>query len=298
MGRRYNYQMRSMTGYGRGTATFDGRQIAVELSSVNRKQAEISLSLPRSLLELEPRVRDEINAHISRGRLTVAVGLHHKDAKRTNAINLTAAKNYRKQLDALRKELKLAGEITLDHVLRGPGVIDSDDVEIDTDDAWPALGKALKSALDQFVKMRQQEGDALAADLRKRTLAIQKHVKTISVLAPKVMEHHRGSLLERAAKAGLEIGANDERLLKEIVFFADRSDISEEVTRLRSHLDQFFGQLAKDEPVGRTLDFLLQEMFRETNTIGNKANFLAISQIVVGMKTELEKLREQVQNIE
>jgi len=290
--------MRSMTGYGRGTATLDGRQIAVELSSVNRKQAEISLSLPRALLELEPRVRDEINAHISRGRLTVAVGLHHKAGKRGSAINLEAAKAYRKHLDALRKELKLAGEVTLDHVLRGPGVIDSDDIEIDTDEAWPPLGKALKAALEQFVKMRQQEGEALAADLRKRTLAIQRHVKTISVLAPKVMEHHRGSLLERAAKAGLEIGENDERLLKEIVFFADRSDISEELTRLRSHLDQFFGQLAKDEPVGRTLDFLLQEMFRETNTIGNKANFLAISQIVVGMKTELEKLREQVQNIE
>jgi uncharacterized protein (TIGR00255 family) len=146
--------------------------------------------------------------------------------------------------------------------------------------------------------MRKQEGDTLAADLRKRTLAIQKHVKTIGVLAPKVMEHHRGTLLERAAKAGLEIEHSDERLLKEIVFFADRSDISEELTRLRSHLDQFFTQLGKDEPVGRTLDFLLQEMFRETNTIGNKANFLAISQIVVGMKTELEKLREQVQNIE
>ena len=287
-----------MTGYGRGTATLDGRQIAVELSSVNRKQAEISLSLPRELVELEPRVRDEINAHISRGRLTVAVGLHHKGGTRSGGVNLTAAKAYRKQLDGLRKELKLSGEITLDQVLRGPGVIDSDDIEIDVDEAWRALGKALKTALDQFVKMRQQEGEALTADLRKRTLAIQKHVKTISVLAPKVMEHHRGSLLERAAKAGLEIGATDERLLKEIVFFADRSDISEELTRLRSHLDQFFGQLAKDEPVGRTLDFLLQEMFRETNTIGNKANFLAISQIVVGMKTELEKLREQVQNIE
>lgn len=287
-----------MTGYGRGTATLDGRQIAVELSSVNRKQAEISVSLPRALLELEPRMRDEINAHLSRGRLTVAVALHHKGGMKSSVINLAAAKSYRKQLDALRKDLKLAGEITLDQVLRGPGVIDSDDFEIDADEAWTALGKALKAALDQFVKMRQQEGDALASDLRKRTLAIQRHVKTISVLAPKVMEHHRGTLLERAAKAGLEIGDSDERLLKEIVFFADRSDISEELTRLRSHLDQFFAQLGKDEPVGRTLDFLLQEMFRETNTIGNKANFLAISQIVVGMKTELEKLREQVQNIE
>lgn len=287
-----------MTGYGRGTATFDGRQIAVELSSVNRKQAEISLSLPRALLELEPRVRDAINTHISRGRLTVVVGLHIRGAEKRNAINLAAAKAYRDQLKGLRKSLKLDGDVTLDQVLRGPGVLEFENIELDMEEAWPALQKALKSALEQFVKMRKQEGEALAADLRKRTLAIQKSVKTIGVLAPKVMEHHRGSMLERATKAGLEIGDSDERLLKEIVFFADRSDISEELTRLRSHLDQFFGQLAKDEPVGRTLDFLLQEMFRETNTIGNKANFLAISQIVVGMKTELEKLREQVQNIE
>jgi len=290
--------MRSMTGYGRGTATFDGRQVAVELSSVNRKQAEISLSMPRALLELEPRVRDEINTHISRGRLTVVVGMRAKDGEKKSAINLAAAKVYRDQLNAMKKSLKLAGEVTLDQVLRGPGVLDSENVEVDTDEAWPALRKALKSALEQFVQMRKDEGEALAADLRKRTLAIQKNVKTIGVLAPKVMEHHRGTLLERASKAALEIEASDERLLKEIVFFADRSDISEELTRLRSHLDQFFTQLGKDEPVGRTLDFLLQEMFRETNTIGNKANFLAISQIVVGMKTELEKLREQVQNIE
>jgi len=276
----------------------DGRQVAVELSAVNRKQAEIALSMPRPLLELEPRVRDEINAHISRGRLTVVVGLHAKEGGRSGAINVAAAKAYRGELDALRKALKLEGEITLDQVLRGPGVLDSENAEIDADTAWPAVRKALDAALEQFIKMRKKEGEALAADLRKRILSIQRNVKTISVLAPKVMEHHRGLLLERAAKAGLEIEASDERLLKEIVFFADRSDISEELTRLRSHLDQFFGHLAKDEPVGRTLDFLLQELFRETNTIGNKANFLAISQIVVGMKTELEKLREQVQNIE
>jgi uncharacterized protein (TIGR00255 family) len=290
--------MRSMTGYGRGTATFDGRQIAVELSSVNRKQAEIALNLPRALVELEPRVRDEINSHISRGRLTVAVGLHLAPSARGQAIRLPAARAYRDELEALCKTLKLAGEITLDQVLRGPGVLEVENVEIPPEKAWPALRKALKAALAQFIKMRQQEGEALATDLRSRTLAIQKHVKTIGVLAPKVLEHHRGLLLERAAKAGLEIEPSDERLLKEIVFFADRSDISEELTRLRSHLDQFFAHLAKDEPVGRTLDFLLQELFRETNTIGNKANFLAISQIVVEMKTELEKLREQVQNIE
>src|SRR5260221_2290282 len=210
--------MRSMTGYGRGTATLEGRQIAVELSSVNRKQAEIALSLPRNLLELEPRVRDEINAHISRGRLTVVVGLHAKAGGRGGAINLAAAKAYRGQIEALRKSLKLEGGITLDQVLRGPGVLDSENVEIETETAWPALQKALKAALEQFVKMRKKEGEALAADLRKRILAIQKNVKTISMLAPKVMEHHRGILLERAAKAGLEIEPSDERLLKEIVF--------------------------------------------------------------------------------
>ena len=198
-----------MTGYGRGTATLDGRQVAVELSSVNRKQAEIALTLPRALLELEPRVRDEIYAHISRGRLTVVVGLHAKEGKRGGAINVAAAKEYRDQLKALRKALKIEGEITLDQVLRGPGVLDSEDEEIETETAWPALRKALKGALDQFVKMRQQEGEALAADLRKRVLAIQKNVKTVGVLAPKVMEHHRGTLLERAAKAGLEIEASD-----------------------------------------------------------------------------------------
>ena len=249
-------------------------------------------------MELEPRVRDEINAHLSRGRLTVVVGLHAKGGGRTGAINLAAARAYRDQLESLRKTLKLGGEITLDQVLRGPGVLDSENIEIDVETAWTALQKALKAALEQFVQMRKREGKALATDLQNRTFAIQKSVKTVSVLAPKVMEHHRGALMDRASKAGLEIETSDERLLKEIVFFADRSDISEELTRLRSHLDQFLGHLNKDEPVGRTLDFLLQELFRETNTIGNKANFLAISQIVVGMKTELEKLREQVQNIE
>jgi uncharacterized protein (TIGR00255 family) len=286
-----------MTGYGRGTATFEGRQIAIELSSVNRKQAEISLSLPRALLELEPRVRDEINAHISRGRLTVAVALHARNGGKTG-INLTAAKAYRDQLETLRKTLKLDGEVTLDHVLRGPGVLDSEIIKLDVEKAWPAVHKALQTALRHFVQMRQREGKALAADLRSRALSIQKKTAEINALAPQVAAHHRNALLDRASKAALEINPSDERLLKEIVFFADRSDISEELTRLRSHLDQFTGHLAKEEPVGRTLDFLLQELFREINTIGNKANFLAISQIVVTVKTELEKLREQVQNIE
>lgn len=293
----YQHRMRSMTGYGRGTARFEGRQIAVELSSVNRKQAEIYLTLPRELAELEPRVRDEINTHISRGRLTVSVALHTRPSSQAG-VNLAAARAYRAQLDDLRKALKLGGDVTLEQVLRGPGVMETETAEIDVEAAWLELRKALKIALKHFVQMREIEGNALATDLRTRTLAIQKNTREIERLASRVAEHHRAALLDRAAKAGLEIAPSDERLIKEIVFFADRSDISEELTRLRSHLDQFLGHFQRKEPVGRTLDFLLQELFREINTIGNKANFLAISQIVVVVKTELEKLREQVQNIE
>ncbi len=286
-----------MTGYGRGTAAFTGRQVSIELSAVNRKQAEISLSLPRELLELEPRVRDEINAHLSRGRLTVSVALHSRAGSRTG-LSLAAALAYRKQLEMLRQELKLSGEITLEQVLRGPGVLESGAEEIDVEAAWPHVRKALQAALKRFVQMREREGKALAADLRRRADAIRRHVHEIEKLAPQVAAHHQAALLDRVTKAGLEVGSSDERLLKEIIFFADRSDISEELTRLQSHLAQFLAHLGKREPVGRTLDFLLQELFREINTIGNKANFLAISRIVVVVKTELEKLREQVQNIE
>ncbi len=289
--------MRSMTGYGRGTAMFESRQISVELSAVNRKQAEISLSLPRELLELEPRLRDEINAHLSRGRLTVSVALHGRAGGR-GGVNVTAARAYRRQLEALRQSLELEGEVTLEQVLRGPGVLETGPEEIDVEKAWPQVRKAVQTALRGFVRLREREGKALSADLRQRAIAIRKRVAEIAALAPQVSAHHRAALLDRIAKAGLEIGPSDERLLKEAVFFADRSDISEELTRLRSHLDQFLGHFHRREPVGRTLDFLLQELFREINTIGNKANFLAISQIVVVVKTELEKLREQVQNIE
>jgi uncharacterized protein (TIGR00255 family) len=289
--------MRSMTGYGRGTGRLDGRQIAVELSAVNRKQAEIFLSLPRELAELEPRARDEINAHISRGRLTVSVALHARPGGQPG-VNLAAARAYRGQLEDLRKTLKLGGEVTLEQVLRGPGVMETEAAEIDVEAAWKELHKALQAALKHFVRMREQEGKALAADLHARTISIRKNIHEIERLAPQVAAHHRAALLDRIAKAGLEIAPSDERVLKEIVFFADRSDISEELTRLGSHLDQFLGHFQRREPVGRTLDFLLQELFREINTVGNKANFLAISQIVVVVKTELEKLREQVQNIE
>ena len=187
-------------------------------------------------------------------------------------------------------------------MLRGPGVLEAGAEEIEVEDRrGRKVRKALQTALKGFRPDARAGGQgarrrsAQARDWRSRSRSPRDRRQ----LAPQVSAHHRSALLDRIAKAGLDIAPSDERLLKEAIFFADRSDISEELTRLRSHLDQFLSPLhRKREPVGRTLDFLLQELFREINTIGNKANFLAISQIVVVVKTELEKLREQVQNIE
>lgn len=292
-----------MTGYGCGKAVFGGgHQVTVEISSVNRRQGEIALSLPRGWQELEPRLRDEINAQISRGRITAVVSVHHGGARsrfgRRNLIHIEAAKQYHRELQKLKRALGSDEMITLDAVLRGPGVMVEIEDEIDADVLYPPCHAALAQALKQMLQMRRKEGAALAADLRKRLKQFKQMAAAIGKRAPRVMEKHREILLERAKKAGLEIGPDDERLLKELVFFADRSDISEELTRLQSHLEQFLGLLGKDEPVGRTLDFIIQEMNREVNTIGSKANDLEISRVVVDMKTELEKIREQVQNLE
>lgn len=295
--------MRSMTGYGRGKVTFAGQSITVEISSVNRKQSEIALTLPRSLGELEPRLRDEVNVRISRGRLTVAVVLHEAANRSKTAseavINLEAAADYFGQLQRLSRHLKLKEPISIETILRGPGVVGEPvRAEVDCEIVWPGLQKALRLALDDLLAMRRKEGAALAKDLKKRTKYLRTTAQSVAKQAPLVMERHRAALFERAKNAKVDIAPSDERLLKEIVFFADRSDISEELTRFRSHLDQVESLLDKDEAIGRTLDFIIQELNREVNTIGSKANDLIISQAVVGMKTELEKIREQVQNIE
>jgi uncharacterized protein (TIGR00255 family) len=271
----------------------------VEISSVNRKQIEISLSLPRGWAELEPRLRDEIGAAVSRGRLSVAIAVHRRTgAKSAGRINTRAAVAYCAELRRLQRKLKLQGDLHLKNVLQGPGVLCEPDAAQEPQVAWPALRKALFAALQQLDAMRIREGKALAGDIAVRLRRVEMGVAAVQKRAPQVVERHRAGLLQKIKTAGLEIAQNDERLLKEIVFFADRSDISEEITRLRSHLKQFYQSLRKKEPVGRTLDFMIVEMNREVNTIGSKANDLEIAQAVVAMKTELEKIREQVQNIE
>jgi len=288
-----------MTGYGRGEFDHGGVKLSVELNSVNRKQSDIVVNLPRDLAELEPRIRQTINERISRGRMNVLVTLQESaNGRRKLALDTGLARSYHEAMLTLQKELSAPGEITIGAILQAPGVMRSPEHSIDAAEGWPVLQQALAAALAELVKMREREGKHLAKDLIHRLKVLRKEIKEVRALYPDVVKKYRGALLERIEKAGLNLPIDDERLLKEVSFFADRSDISEELTRLESHLAQFAHHLRKKEPVGRTLEFITQEIFRELNTLGAKSNDAAISQHVVACKSELEKIREQIQNLE
>ena len=291
--------MNSMTGYGRGEAARGGAKFTVEISTVNRKQAELSLYLPRELDALESRARDEINAKVSRGRIAARVQWTAKSGDRAQVeIDRNLAKEYAKEYRKLATDLKLGGEVSLDTVLRAPGVLQTSEEELDVESLWTPLRTALRAALKQLLAMRAREGANLKKDLYKRIDALQKSVKAVKRQAPKTVCRHREALLDRLNQSGLDLKLDDERVLKEVALFADRIDIAEELTRLESHFGQFADYAKSKGPVGRTLDFLSQEMNREVNTIGSKANDPLISRLVVAMKSELEKFREQVQNVE
>jgi uncharacterized protein (TIGR00255 family) len=214
-------------------------------------------------------------------------------------LNAPLARAYARELNRLAKQLKMPGPASLDHLVRAPGVFQTDEQIAEGENFWPAVKRALNQALAAMVKMREREGAHLRVDLIKRVATMRKAAAGIQKHAPKVAERYRDQLLDRIKTAGIETpGVEDERLLKEVVYFADRADISEELTRLQSHFQQFQDCLRSKEPVGRMLDFLAQEMNREINTIGSKANDSLISREVVTLKTELEKFREQAQNVE
>src|SRR3954469_12128279 len=291
--------MRSMTGYGRGEIDHAGAKVSVELNSVNRKQSDIVINLPRDLAELEPRIRKTINENISRGRTNVSVTLHSgPNGSRKLALDTELARSYHDAMRTLQKELSAPGEITIGTILQAPGVMRLPEETIEPAEVWPAVDKALRTALADLIKMREREGKHLAKDLIHRLKSIRKSLKEIRALHPDVVKKYRAAMIERIDKAGLPLASDDERLLKEISFFADRSDVSEELTRLESHLAQFAHHLRKNEPVGRTLEFITQEIFRELNTLGAKSNDAGISQHVVACKSELEKIREQILNLE
>ncbi len=293
--------MNSMTGFGAATAPLGNSTIRIEIGGVNRKQTEIAISLPRAWSELEAAVRDVVAGSVSRGRVNVTISLQSTSGSESSgsiAINAARLASLQDKLPQLAAAFGQPVTPTLDALLRLGILEEESDATISPAEAWEAAEPTLREALAAFCALRAQEGQNLCKDLLARVESLRQFRAQLMERAGGVVARHREALMKRLADSGLDLPLEDERLIKEIALFADKCDVSEEMTRLASHLDQFERICAKDEPVGRTLDFLCQEIFRELNTTGSKANDAELAQLVVTAKTELEKIREQVQNVE
>lgn len=291
--------MNSMTGFGRGDAAGDGVTWSVEIASVNRKQLEVVTNLPRELTDLEVAVRNEIAGRCSRGRITVQVRCNAVEGSATKVrVDEALARQYADAILKLRSTFRDQFTFEAVDVMRWPGVIEREQSSLESESAWPFIEKALRTALEAFVAMRQTEGVALRSDMEARLAKVADLLSGIEARAAQVTDLYRKALMQRLADAGLPLDLNDERLIKEIALFADRCDVSEETARARSHLAQFAKYLSSTDAMGRSMDFLSQELFREFNTMGAKANNAELAHLVVAAKSEIEKVREQVQNIE
>ena len=290
-----------MTGFGRGTHSTKEWQASVEASSVNRKQAEIAVNLPRELQSLESKVRQSALAQVSRGRVQISIRLERPEGASSGQIriNPALAKSFESAFSDLSLIIGRPLLPTPADFIRQSGILEIGDPDsIDPDKAWAAIAPALEQAMKNLNTMRSTEGDHLQEDFLSRLGKLLALTQTISGHAPSRPERQRELLLKRLADMDIPLDMDDERLAKEVALFADRCDVSEEITRLHSHFAKFHEYVHSQEASGRSLDFLCQELFREFNTIGSKANDALIAQTVVEAKTELEKLREQVQNIE
>lgn len=290
--------MRSMTGYGRGTAARDHWEVTVQLSSVNRKSLEVAVSLPREWQAFEPEIAALVREKAARGRVQVAIDLRGSAGEGGLTWDDSAVEATLERLAVLAARHDTAFSPTPELLFQLAQANRVESATLSPDAALALIREAMEPALRDFAAMRTKEGAALAADLAVRSTALSAAVETVAKRAPLVVQNYRENLLQRLRTAGLELDVSDERVLREIALFADRIDISEELTRLRSHLAQFAQLAAEKEPVGRKAEFILQEIGREINTVGSKANDIEISRAVIEFKNELERIREQIQNVE
>jgi len=290
----------SMTGFGRGAAAAGGMKVEVDLSSVNRKQFDVRVSLPRSLIALEAPVNALVHARVARGAVTgvAKVTVTGAARRRGMVVDGDAAATYLRGLRRAARRMGLTDDLQASALLTMPEVLRYRDVGEDAGRVWRLLARALKAALNTLARMRQREGASLQKDIAARLGRLRRILEEIKGVAPDVARRYATALAERLKKARLGAEFDDAQLAREIALFADRCDISEEIVRLDSHFRQADHLLCARKPVGRTLDFLCQEMFREINTIGSKANDGGIARRVVEFKTDLEAVREQVQNVE
>jgi uncharacterized protein (TIGR00255 family) len=291
--------LRSMTGFGHATFEVAGMRFGIEIRSVNQKHIDVRARLPRRLSALEPRVVAQVQGAVGRGKIDVTISaVEGVETPLSLELNEPLAEQYHRILETLAKKFGIKKPLRLETFVALPDVVFWKEPEADLEAFWPATSEGLARALKDFKSMRETEGRALAADLEARLLRIESELDAARNMMTGATDQVRASLREKV-KTLLEGAEPDPwRMEQEILYYAERMDVSEELTRLSSHIAQFRDILAGDGQMGRKLDFLVQEMMRETNTIGSKVNNADISHRVVEMKVELEKIREQVQNVE
>ncbi len=291
--------IKSMTGFGRGHKVLNGRDITVEIRSVNHRYYEFSSRLPRSLNYVEERLKSLLQGRISRGKVEVSVLLNNVEAADEKiTINHEIVREYIDALRSVKEEFGLTDDLALSNVLRIPDAFTVVKTETDEEQLWEDIKSTAEEALEHFISMRENEGDRMKQDVLSRLAKIEEWVGVVETRSPQVVEDYRKRLYDKMCEVLSTSNIDENRILLEAGIFSEKTAVDEETVRLRSHIAQFRSMLESVEPVGRKLDFLVQEMNRETNTIGSKVQDIEVTRIVVDQKSEIEKIREQIQNIE
>jgi len=288
-----------MTGFGTGRAAVGNEEISAEVRSLNHKFCEVKARLPREISLLETQVVKKVRDSLTRGSVEVLVKRQAAGLGMASpVVDLGLARQYQQALSSLVEELALADTLSVQDIVSQPGVVRLGEPMVDLESAGRALDLALDRAVDGLLKMRQIEGNAIGAELRLRLELVSKTVDELEAIAPQAVLQYQQRLAERVQELASGIPLDPQRLAQEVAFLAERTDIAEELARLRFHLQQFRSLLDSTEPSGRRMDFLVQEMHREVNTTGAKSQNAEISARIVSLKSELERMREQIQNVE
>lgn len=288
-----------MTGYGRNEAVTGGKKILCEIKSVNNRYSDYSIKVPRYYGFLEDKVRKFVSSYVKRGKIDVYISVEsYEEADRRISINKELAKSYIDALSELRDEFSLADDISVMSVSRYPDIFVQERVQEDEEQIWENVREVLSGAVKAFCEMREREGERIQKDLEERVEYMKTLADKIEKRSPETVEEYRGRLYDKIKEVLEEREVDEARVLTEVAIFADKIAVNEEMVRISSHFEEFYQIVASTEAAGRKLDFLIQEINREINTTGSKANDIEIAKLVVELKAETEKLREQIQNIE